>query len=62
MKKTFGGGLEKRKYIKGLSGQAAKSHLVMGIIIETTDLETQSQSRGKLSFIDLAGSERLKKT
>jgi hypothetical protein len=30
----------------------------MSIIIESTNLQTQSVSKGKLSFVDLAGSER----
>lgn len=32
----------------------------MSFIIETTNLQTQALNRGKLSFIDLAGSERIK--
>eukprot|EP00210_Caulerpa_lentillifera_P004590 g4380.t1 len=42
--------------------RSSRSHLIMGIIIETTDLQTQVQTRGKLSFVDLAGSERIKKS
>jgi len=42
--------------------ESSRSHLIMGIIIESTDLQTQAQTRGKLSFVDLAGSERIKKS
>eukprot|EP00210_Caulerpa_lentillifera_P002367 g2271.t1 len=42
--------------------ESSRSHLIMGIIIETTDLQTHVQTRGKLSFVDLAGSERIKKS
>lgn len=41
-----------------MNRESSRSHLVMSIIIETTNLQTQSVSKGKLSFVDLAGSER----
>lgn len=41
---------------------SSRSHLIMSIIVEATDLQTRAQTRGKLSFIDLAGSERVKKS
>ncbi len=42
-----------------MNRESSRSHLVMSIIIESTNLQTQSVSKGKLSFVDLAGSERL---
>ncbi|GAX81265.1 hypothetical protein CEUSTIGMA_g8697.t1 [Chlamydomonas eustigma] len=45
-----------------MNRESSRSHLVMSIIIESTNLQTQSVSKGKLSFVDLAGSERVKKS
>ncbi|XP_078443913.1 kinesin-like calmodulin-binding protein (ZWICHEL) [Wolffia australiana] len=42
--------------------ESSRSHLILSIIIESTNLQTQSVARGKLSFVDLAGSERVKKS
>lgn len=41
---------------------SSRSHLIMTVYIESTDLHTSIQTKGKLTFIDLAGSERLKKS
>lgn len=41
-----------------MNRESSRSHLIMSIIIESTNLQTQSVTRGKLSFVDLAGSER----
>ncbi|KAJ4778873.1 Kinesin-like protein KIN-14I [Rhynchospora pubera] len=45
-----------------LNDESSRSHLILSIIMESTDLQTQSHARGKLSFVDLAGSERVKKS
>eukprot|EP00798_Chlamydomonas_sp_ICE-L_P023238 gene23238-30462_t len=45
-----------------MNRESSRSHLVISIIIETTNLQTQNMTRGKLSFVDLAGSERVKKS
>ncbi|KAJ8771027.1 hypothetical protein K2173_023352 [Erythroxylum novogranatense] len=42
--------------------ESSRSHLVLSIVIESTNLQTQSVARGKISFVDLAGSERVKKS
>ncbi|KAJ4713994.1 Kinesin-like calmodulin-binding protein [Melia azedarach] len=42
--------------------ESSRSHLILSIVIESTNLQTQSVARGKLSFVDLAGSERVKKS
>lgn len=45
-----------------MNRESSRSHLIMSIIIESTNLQTQSVTKGKLSFVDLAGSERVKKS
>ncbi|RVW78887.1 Kinesin-like protein KIN-14E [Vitis vinifera] len=45
-----------------MNEESSRSHLILSIIIESTNLQTQSVARGKLSFVDLAGSERVKKS
>ncbi|KAG9154693.1 hypothetical protein Leryth_019043 [Lithospermum erythrorhizon] len=45
-----------------MNEQSSRSHLILSVIVESTNLQTQSVSRGKLSFVDLAGSERVKKS
>ncbi|CAI5934130.1 unnamed protein product, partial [Closterium sp. NIES-64] len=57
------GGMERRA-VAGtqMNAESSRSHLVLSIVIETTDLQTQNVCRGKLSLVDLAGSERVKKS
>ncbi|GAB2254215.1 hypothetical protein Droror1_Dr00022024 [Drosera rotundifolia] len=45
-----------------MNEESSRSHLILSIVIESTNLQTQSVTRGKLSFVDLAGSERVKKS
>ncbi|KAE8637411.1 hypothetical protein CSA_023388 [Cucumis sativus] len=45
-----------------MNEESSRSHLILSIVIESTNLQTQSVSKGKLSFVDLAGSERVKKS
>lgn len=45
-----------------MNEQSSRSHLIVSVIIESTNLQTQAIARGKLSFVDLAGSERVKKS
>ncbi|PNW82236.1 hypothetical protein CHLRE_06g278125v5 [Chlamydomonas reinhardtii] len=45
-----------------MNRESSRSHLIISIIIESTNLQTQSVAKGKLSFVDLAGSERVKKS
>ncbi|KAJ0703716.1 putative minus-end-directed kinesin ATPase [Helianthus annuus] len=45
-----------------MNEESSRSHLILSVIIESTNLQTQSIARGKLSFVDLAGSERVKKS
>ncbi|GAB4847659.1 Kinesin-like protein KIN-14E [Ancistrocladus abbreviatus] len=53
-----------QRHISGtqMNEQSSRSHLILSIIIESTNLQAQSFARGKLSFVDLAGSERVKKS
>ncbi|XP_076954154.1 kinesin-like protein KIN-14E [Bidens hawaiensis] len=56
-------GTDQRHTTETLMNEASsRSHLILSIIIESTNLQTQSIARGKLSFVDLAGSERVKKS
>jgi len=41
-----------------MNRESSRSHLIMSIVIESTNLQTQNVTKGKLSFVDLAGSER----
>jgi hypothetical protein len=45
-----------------MNSESSRSHLVMGIILEVTNLTTNVTTVGKLSLVDLAGSERVGKT
>ncbi|KAL5063528.1 hypothetical protein RYX36_025265 [Vicia faba] len=53
-----------RRHISGtqMNAESSRSHLILSIVIESTNLQSQSVARGKLSFVDLAGSERVKKS
>ncbi|XP_068648148.1 kinesin-like protein KIN-14I isoform X2 [Aristolochia californica] len=53
-----------RRHVSGtqMNEESSRSHLILSIVIESTNLQTQSVARGKLSFVDLAGSERIKKS
>ena len=42
--------------------ESSRSHLVIGVLIESTNRVTGQVTRGKLSLVDLAGSERAAKT
>ena len=54
----------KQRHVAGtqMNRESSRSHLVIGIVIESTNLQTQAVGKGKLSFVDLAGSERVKKS
>jgi hypothetical protein len=45
-----------------MNAESSRSHLVLGIVIETTNLSNGQVVKGKLSLVDLAGSERAAKT
>ncbi|XP_006814030.1 uncharacterized protein LOC100373912 [Saccoglossus kowalevskii] len=45
-----------------MNSESSRSHLILGILIETTNRTTGTVTQGKLSLVDLAGSERISKT
>eukprot|EP00794_Sanderia_malayensis_P009619 gene9619-10602_t len=45
-----------------MNAESSRSHLVISIIIESTNLTSGAVTKGKLSLVDLAGSERAAKT
>ncbi|CAL8330262.1 unnamed protein product [Arctogadus glacialis] len=45
-----------------MNSESSRSHLIMGIMVESRNLTNGSLSCGKLSLVDLAGSERAAKT
>ena len=49
-------------FLSGMNAESSRSHLVIGIIIESTNKVTGQVTKGKLSLVDLAGSERAAKT
>eukprot|EP00877_Chromochloris_zofingiensis_P014605 jgi/Chrzof1/9399/Cz04g01170.t1 len=60
---TIEEGLSKRHVSSTMMNrESSRSHLIISIIVETTNLQTQTVCKGKLSFVDLAGSERVKKS
>ena len=45
-----------------MNEHSSRSHLILAVLIESTNVETGVTTRGKLSLVDLAGSERFSKT
>ncbi|XP_012557643.2 uncharacterized protein LOC100213907 isoform X1 [Hydra vulgaris] len=45
-----------------MNSESSRSHLILSIIIESTNLTSGNVTNGKLSLVDLAGSERASKT
>jgi hypothetical protein len=45
-----------------MNDQSSRSHLIFTIIIESTNVKSGAKAQGKLSLIDLAGSERVGKS
>nr|KAG5697355.1 hypothetical protein BaRGS_004081 [Batillaria attramentaria] len=45
-----------------MNAESSRSHLVIGIVMESTSKATGTVLKGKLSLVDLAGSERVGKT
>lgn len=56
-------GLE-RRHTSGtqMNAESSRSHLILSVIVESTNRQSQVLVKGKLSFVDLAGSERVKKS
>ncbi|ESL09863.1 hypothetical protein TRSC58_02412 [Trypanosoma rangeli SC58] len=45
-----------------MNEHSSRSHMILYIVVRTTNKQTKMQSFGKLSLVDLAGSERLEKS
>ena len=59
----FDEGLSHRKTRKTEMNEASsRSHLIYSIVVDSTNINTQVRTIGKLSFVDLAGSEKSAKT
>ncbi len=59
----FEEGLSGRKTRKtAMNDASSRSHLVFSIIVDSTNVNTGVRTIGKLSFVDLAGSEKSSKT
>eukprot|EP00039_Didymoeca_costata_P011364 m.159365 g.159365 ORF g.159365 m.159365 type:complete len:962 (+) comp15149_c0_seq3:162-3047(+) len=63
LNKTFELG-SKNRHVSShkMNQESSRSHLVIGLVIETLNTVTQESRCGKLSLVDLAGSERFEKT
>jgi len=59
----FEDGLSGRKTRKtNMNDASSRSHLIFSIIVDSTNVNTGVRTIGKLSFVDLAGSEKSAKT
>lgn len=57
----YKGGIEYRKQAStNYNAHSSRSHLVFSIVVETKNNETGETNFGKISIVDLAGSEKLK--
>ena len=45
-----------------MNDASSRSHLIFSIIVDSTNVNTNVRTIGKLSFVDLAGSEKSSKT
>ena len=45
-----------------MNDESSRSHLIFSIIVDSTNINTSVRTIGKLSFVDLAGSEKSSKT
>jgi len=63
LEKIFNKGSESRHVASTkMNSESSRSHLIIGVVVESTNLTTGAVTRGKLSLVDLAGSERVGKT
>ena len=56
------GNLNRAVGVTNLNEQSSRSHMLVTLIVLTTNLHTGARHVGKLSLVDLAGSERLSKS
>jgi len=63
LEKIFEDGMKARHVTKTkMNDESSRSHMIFAMLIRAENLQTGKVSLGKLSLIDLAGSERLSKT
>jgi len=63
LEKIFDEGMKHRHVTKTkMNDESSRSHMVFAILLHVQNLQTGQVQKGKLSLIDLAGSERLSKT
>lgn len=56
-------GLSRRKVRSTkMNAESSRSHLIFSILIDAANVNTGVRTVGKLSFVDLAGSEKSSKT
>lgn len=63
LKKMFEFGLSAR-HVSGtaMNAESSRSHLIFAVVVKLEDLLAEKITMGKLSLIDLAGSERVSKS
>ena len=44
-----------------MNDSSSRSHFIFALIVNTTNLDTNQHSSSKISFVDLAGSEKVNK-
>ena len=54
----------KRRHVTGTSmnAESSRSHMIFSIVIDTKNPQSGKESRGKISLVDMAGSERVKRS
>jgi hypothetical protein len=54
----------KRRHVTGTSmnSESSRSHMIFSIVIDTKNPQSGASSRGKISLVDMAGSERVKRS
>jgi len=63
MKSTFYGGIKRRKTAATRCNiNSSRSHLIFTVFLESSNIITGSKTKSKITFIDLAGSERVFKS
>jgi hypothetical protein len=45
-----------------MNDSSSRSHFIFSLIVHATNLDTQQKSTSKISFVDLAGSEKINKS
>lgn len=53
-----------RRHVTGTSmnSESSRSHMIFSIVIDTKNPQSGASSRGKISLVDMAGSERVKRS